>query len=104
MKFSARARGRHSMKIRNLRRCERNTLRGFFDLELPSGLLLRGCSLHFSHDRHWVGLPGRPYKDQDGRDTWANIVDFRDKATRDKFQQLATDAAVAAWRKQEAAA
>jgi len=89
----------------NLRRHEKNTLRAFFDLELPSGLLLRGCTLHFSHDRHWVGLPGRPYKDAaTGKDTWAAIVDFRDKPTRDKFQQLATDAAVAAWRKQEAAA
>jgi hypothetical protein len=30
----------------NFKPFEKNTLRGFFDLELASGLILRGCSLH----------------------------------------------------------
>jgi hypothetical protein len=57
----------------NFRRVEKNTLKGFFDLEPPSGLILRRCSLHF-RDRWWVGFPGRPYKYQAGGETWAAAI------------------------------
>ena len=46
-----------AMRATNVRRCRKNTLRGFFDLVLPSGLILRGCALHLSHGRHWVETP-----------------------------------------------
>jgi hypothetical protein len=41
--------------VLNLRRYERNTLRAFADLQLASGLILRGCTLHESHGKQWVG-------------------------------------------------
>jgi hypothetical protein len=72
---------------------EKNTLRGFFDIELASGLILRGCMLHEKNGRRWVGLPAKPY----GAQSWAAIVDFRDKRTAARFQELATAAAVAAY-------
>jgi hypothetical protein len=81
----------------NMRRFEKNTLRAFFDLELPSGMTLRGCTLHLSHGKHWVGLPGKPYKDQAGKEAWAAIVDFKDKASRDKFQDMALETALTAY-------
>src|SRR5262245_44539223 len=34
----------------NFRRFEKNTLKGFFDLELPSGLVLYDCSLPKTRD------------------------------------------------------
>jgi hypothetical protein len=80
----------------NLRKFEKNTLRAFFDLELPSGLIIRGCALHF-RERWWVCFPGRPYKGQDGNETWANIIDSRDKETRDRFQKIALAAALEAY-------
>jgi hypothetical protein len=49
------------------RSVERNTLRGFFSLKLPSGLVLRECSLHEQGEKRWVGLPGKPQLDEDGR-------------------------------------
>jgi len=84
----------------NFRRFEKNTLKGFFDLELPSGLVLCGCSLHF-RERLWVGFPGRPYKYQDGNETWAKIVDFSSKEARDRFQDLALAAALSAYERSQ---
>ena len=84
------------MRATNFRRCRKNTLIGFFDLVLPSGLILRGCALHLSHGRHWVGLPAKPYTDASGAATWAAVVDFSDQATRARFQRQALRAALAA--------
>ena len=92
------------MIVRNLRRFKKNSLLAFFDLQLASGLMLRGCMLHLSHDKYWAGLPARPYKDASGKDSWTNIVDFRGKATRNRFQRLATEMALAAYRESEVAA
>jgi hypothetical protein len=83
----------------NFKRLERNSLRGFFDLALAAGVILRGCFLHEKNDRFWVGLPGKPYTAADGTQAWANIVDFRDKEHRDRFQEMATQAALAAYRR-----
>ncbi len=77
----------------NAKKHEKNTLRGFFDLALPSGLIIKGCSLRVKGSRAWIGLPGRPYVDSSGAETWANIVDFRDKASKDRFQKVALEAA-----------
>jgi hypothetical protein len=73
----------------------KNTLRAFFDLGLASGMILAGCTLHEKNGHHWVGLPAKPYL-KDGVQTWAPIIDFRDKTTRERFQQQVTPLAVAA--------
>ena len=56
---SAAARPQAAAVVLTARRIEKNSLRGFFDLRLPSGLVLRGCSLHLSHGRWWIGMPAR---------------------------------------------
>ena len=84
------------MRATNFRPCIKGTLTGFVDIVLDSGLILKGCGLHLSHGKHWVGLPARPYTDAGGAASWASIVDFRDKATRDRFQAQATAAALEA--------
>lgn len=71
----------------------KNTLRGFFDLALPSGMVLRGCTLLVKGDHTWVGLPGRRYVDADGVETWANVIDFSDRVAKDQFQRIALQAA-----------
>lgn len=45
----------------------RNTLRGFADVELPIGLVVRDCPVHVSRGRAWAALPGRPQIDAEGR-------------------------------------
>jgi hypothetical protein len=46
---------------------EKGTLRGFFSLRLPSGIRLRDCALHSQGDSRWIGLPGKPQIDAEGR-------------------------------------
>jgi len=45
----------------------RGTLQGFLTLRLPSGMELRECSYHRQGDKRWIGLPGKPQIDQEGR-------------------------------------
>jgi hypothetical protein len=76
---------------------EKNTLRAFFSLELASGLILRGCTLHTKNGKYWIGLPAKPYTTDTGAQSWAAIIDFRDKQTAARFQEMATAAAVEAY-------
>jgi hypothetical protein len=77
------------------RRVEKNSLRGFFDLKLASGLVLRGCSLHLSHGRRWVGMPATSYTNRDGAQAWNAVVDFANWQSRKRFQEVALAALVA---------
>jgi len=90
--------------ILNFKAFNRNTLKGVFDLGLPSGLVICGAMLHESHGKFWVAMPGKPYAKQDGSQAWGKVLDFRDKETSYRFQQTVTPLAVAAWQKAEAAA
>jgi hypothetical protein len=76
------------------RRVEKNSLRGFFDLRLASGLVLRSCSLHLSHNRWWIGMPAQSYTNADGAQKWSAVVDFADARTRKRFQEIALAALV----------
>jgi hypothetical protein len=87
-----------NVKVLRFRPCEKNTLRAFFDLQLASGIVLRGCTLHLTCGRHWTGLPAKPFKTAGGADSWSPIVDFTDKTTRDRFQRQATAAALEAYK------
>jgi hypothetical protein len=53
--------------VRDFKPFERNILRGFFDVELASGLILRGYCLHEKNGNFWCGLPAKPYEDKDGK-------------------------------------
>ena len=76
---------------------ERNTLKGFLTLALPSGLTLRECSLHEKDGLRWVGLPGRPQIDAMGRHRsdpagkrfYLPIVEIPDRGQRERFQRAA---------------
>ena len=91
-------------RILDLKQFEKNTLRAFFSLELASGLILRGCTLHTKNGKFWVGLPAKPYTTDTGAQSWAAIVDFRDKRTAARFQEMATAAAVEAFERMRGAA
>ena len=84
-------------RILDFKPFEKNTLRAFFALELASGLILRGCTLHTKNGKYWIGLPAKPYTTDTGAQSWAAIIDFRDKQTAARFQEMATVAAVEAF-------
>jgi hypothetical protein len=70
-------------KILNFKKLQKNTLQGVFDLELPfSGMILRGCCFHEKEGKRWIGWPAKPYEKQDGKKSWANIVDFVDNKSK----------------------
>jgi hypothetical protein len=68
---------------------EKNTLRGFCDISLPSGLIITGCSLHEQDGKRWVALPARPYQKSDGTTNYVNILDFTNAAAKSRFQASA---------------
>jgi len=67
------------MKILKFRPYEKNTLRGFIEVELPSGMIIKDISWHQREDREWLGLPARQYEKEDGSKGWANQIDFISK-------------------------
>jgi hypothetical protein len=85
------------LAIKNLKRLEKNTLRAFFDVELPSGLILCGCTLHEKEAKRWIGLPAKPYTKDDGSQSWAKIVDFTTRDKAQQFQESVLPAVIAAF-------
>jgi hypothetical protein len=76
------------------RPCERNTLRGFAKISIPSWrLILDGCAIHESHGRKWAQLPARPQltpagelaKEPSGKIKYARIISFSDRETERLF-------------------
>ena len=53
---------------------------------------IRGCALHESNGKRWLGLPAKPYDKNDGTQGWTRIVDFPQRDDYFAFQ----DAALAA--------
>jgi hypothetical protein len=83
---------------RDWRPVERNTLRGFVTLVLPSSMGLRECSYHVQGSRRWVGLPGRPQLEPDGshrvdpttgKKAYVPVVEIYEKVARERFQRAA---------------
>ena len=69
------------------------SLQGLFNLRLASGICLNDLTLHQQGDKRWVGLPGKPQLDAEGRQRLGNngkklytpVVEIPDRQTRDRF-------------------
>lgn len=87
------------MRASDWRPLVRNTLQGFFTLELPSGLILNECTYHKAPSgSEWIGLPGRPQLDRDGmqrkdpatgKALYTPSVEIKGKQQRERFQAAA---------------
>jgi hypothetical protein len=80
-----------NFKIREWRPFEKNTLRGFLSLELPSGMILHGCTLNQKGESRWIGLPAKEYLKGSER-AWSPLIEFTDRDVRESFQALALEA------------
>jgi hypothetical protein len=76
-------------------RNEAGTVLAFLSVEHPSGLILHQCKLMVgSKGTRWIATPavretdsdGRPKLDINGKPIWQPIVEFRDKLTRQRWQ------------------
>ena len=56
----------------------KNTLRGFFVLELGGGIQVRDCTLHEQNGAAWCGFPGVPFTAPDGTTKYKAVVTVPD--------------------------
>lgn len=69
-----------------------NTMRGLFSVQLPSGLLLHGCSLHVGDRGPWISLPSKVRVSHGevstylGKPVYDKVVEIPDRERRDAFQ------------------
>lgn len=80
------------VQITNFRKFEKGSLRGFFDVELPSGIVLRECSLHEKDGKRWINPPSRKIEKQGSQATWKRMVDFASSKTASQFRDAVLDA------------
>jgi hypothetical protein len=77
------------MQVTNFKKYEKETLQGFFELQLDSGLSIRGMTYHTKDEKRWVAFPSKPYEDEGGETKWQNILYIPDDTRWKKFQALA---------------
>jgi len=64
-----------NFQITNAKFIGKKSLVGSFDLEMPSGLIVRGCMLLESSGRRWVNFPAKEYQKQDGTKGYARYFE-----------------------------
>lgn len=64
------------IEISNWKPLVKNTLKGFFSLTLPSGMILHDCMLHEKNQSRWISLPARPWTDNQGKTQFARFIEF----------------------------
>ena len=74
------------MKISNAKRLNKNTLIGVFDVEMRSGLIVRGAMLFEKNGKRWVGFPSKEWVKQDGAKSYSPLLEFSSREVADRFQ------------------
>lgn len=87
-------RTRTEIEIRKWRPVERNTLQGFFEALLPSGMIVRDLGLHENDDgARWVAFPSRTYQPPGGgKKQYIPYIDFEEPQIRKRFQEQILEA------------
>lgn len=80
--------GSGQIQISDWKPYAKNTLRGFFAAMLPSGMVLHGLTLHERNGTYWISFPAREWVNAQGEKQFSPIVDFRDRATGDRFRDV----------------
>jgi hypothetical protein len=75
------------MTILGWKKVDKNTLRGFFSVALPSGMIIHKCSLHEKKGQRWIGLPAEKYTKQGGTTAYATLVEFTSRQIADNFRK-----------------
>jgi hypothetical protein len=84
--------GHRSIQIADWKPRIQNTLRGFFSVNLPSGMILRSLTLHEKGEDRWIGMPAREWTDFEGNKQYAKLIEFADRSTADRFRDAVLDA------------
>ncbi len=88
------------MTLKNFRAVSKNTLRGFAEIELPSGLILRDVAIH-AHPagRFWAALPAAPMINAEGqhitnaagKKQYATLLTWRTRDLADRWSDAVID-------------
>ena len=76
------------------------TMRGFVNVTLPNGMIVNDCKLMIGpQGRWWLALPATKQLNADGsprmvngKACWKSIIDFADRPTRQRFEELVLEA------------
>lgn len=71
--------------ISNFKEYRNSTLQGFFDLTLPSGMVISGWSYHIQGDKRWISPPAKEFP----KGKYTPIIEIPDESKRAKFQECA---------------
>jgi hypothetical protein len=74
--------------ITNAKLIQKNSLVGSFDLEMPSGLIIRGAMLFEKNGSRWVNFPSKEWTKQDGTKGYYPLLEFASREINDRFQKL----------------
>ena len=78
----------------NLKWIAKHTLQATVDLTVPRWrLMFRGCLWHEKGGKEWIAFPAREWTDSSGAKKYANLAEFTERATADRFQIAALAAA-----------
>jgi hypothetical protein len=77
-----------------------NTLAGFAEFRLPSGMILHDVGIHIAGTSAWASLPGKPMLDRNdvvlrddrGKIKYSNVIAFATKKMRDRFSEAIIEA------------
>jgi hypothetical protein len=72
--------------ITNPKVIRKNSLIGFFDLEMPSGLIVRGVMLLEKNGKRWINFPSKEFAKQDGTRGFIPLLEFSTREISDRFQ------------------
>jgi hypothetical protein len=74
-------------QITNVKQIRKNSLVGSFDLEMPSGLIVRGAMLFEKDGKRWVNFPSKEWTKQDGTKGYFPLLEFASREIGDRFQK-----------------
>jgi hypothetical protein len=72
--------------ITNHKPMPKGTLVGFFDLEMPFGLIVRGAMLFEKNNKRWCAFPSKEWSKQDGTKGYSPLLEFASRDVSDRFQ------------------
>jgi DNA-binding cell septation regulator SpoVG len=84
--------GHREITIAGWKPLTKNTLRGFLSVNLPSGMVIHNVTVHEKDKARWVGLPAREWTNDQGEKQYTRLVEFRDRATANRFRDAVLDA------------
>jgi DNA-binding cell septation regulator SpoVG len=82
---------------------DKNTLRGFFSVELPSGMIINHVMLHQAGEARWVALPSREWVDTNGDKQYAPLIEFHSREAQNRFRDSVLAALDAYFRQRQVA-